>query len=51
VLELGSARPSDLEKVCGMPRDKAEKMLETLWRRRLVIRQESGYFPVRRTVQ
>jgi hypothetical protein len=51
VCELGSARPAELADACGMPRDRAEKTLETLWRRRLVIRQETGYFPVRRTVQ
>jgi hypothetical protein len=34
-----------------MPADKAAQTLETLWRRRLVIRQESGYFPLRGTIQ
>jgi hypothetical protein len=47
ICELGSARPSDLADATGMPADKAERTLETLWRRRLVIRQESGYFPLR----
>ena len=47
VCELGYAMPSDLADATGMPRDQAETTLDTLWRRRLVIRQESGYFPVR----
>lgn len=47
ICELGSARPADLADAFGIPADKAERTLETLWRRRLVIRQESGYFPVR----
>jgi len=47
ICELGSARPADLADATGMAPDKAERMLETLWRRRLVIRQESGYFPLR----
>ena len=51
VCELGSALPADVADACGMPPEEAEKTLETLWRRRLVIRQESGYSPVRRTVQ
>ena len=47
VCELGSARAAELADATGIPADTAERMLETLWRRRLVIRQESGYFPVR----
>jgi hypothetical protein len=47
ICEMGSARPADLADACGMATDKAERTLDTLWRRRLVIRQESGYFPVR----
>jgi hypothetical protein len=47
ICEMGSARPDDLADAIGMPRDRAASTLETLWRRRLVIRQESGYFPVR----
>lgn len=50
ICELGSARPDDLADAFGMPREKAASTLETLWRRRLVIRQESGYFPVRGAV-
>ena len=47
VCELGHAQPSDLATATGMAPDLAAKTLETLWRRRLVIRQEGGYFPVR----
>ena len=50
VCELGSARAAELADATGIPADKAEIMLQTLWRRRLVIRQESGYFPVRGAV-
>jgi hypothetical protein len=47
VCEMGSALPADLAAVAGISRETAERILETLWRRRLIIRQESGYFPVR----
>jgi len=47
ICEMGSALPADLAIATGVPRETAERLLETLWRRRLVIRQESGYFPVR----
>lgn len=47
ICELGSVRPCDLADATGVPAADAERTLETLWRRRLVIREESGYFPVR----
>ena len=47
ICELGSARPADLADAIGVPHDKAARTLDALWRRRLVIRQESGYVPVR----
>jgi DNA-binding IclR family transcriptional regulator len=47
ICEMGSARPADLADATGVPREAAERILEILWRRRLIIRQESGYFPVR----
>lgn len=47
VCEMGSALPADFAIATGVPREAAEKILETLWRRRLIIRQESGYCPVR----
>lgn len=51
ICELGGAAPADIALATGMPTDRAEKTLETLWRRRLVIRQETGYFPVRSIAQ
>ena len=47
ICELGHAQPADLADAIGVPREKAERTLDTLWRRRLVIRQEGGYVPVR----
>jgi hypothetical protein len=47
ICELGLARPSELADAIGVATENAERTLETLWRRRLVIRQESGYAPVR----
>lgn len=47
ISELGSMQPCDLADAVGVPADKAELTLETLWRRRLVIRQETGYSPLR----
>lgn len=47
ICELGSARASELADAIGVPTENAARTLETLWRRRLVIRQESGYVPVR----
>lgn len=51
IREMGSTRPADLANATGMPAEKAEHTLETLWHRRLVIRQESGYFPLRGGVE
>lgn len=51
ICEMGSALPADLAAAMGVPADKAAQTLETLWRRRLVIRQESVYFPLRSTIQ
>ncbi|MDQ3242313.1 MAG: hypothetical protein M3Q09_01080 [Gemmatimonadota bacterium] len=47
--QLGSAWPSDVADATGMLPECAERTLEKLWRRRLVIRQESGYVPLRRS--
>ena len=47
ICEMGSARAADLAIAIGVPADSAARTLDTLWRRRLVIRQEGGYFPVR----
>ena len=51
ICELGNAQASEFAEATGVPCEEAEKTLETLWRRRLVIRQETGYTPVRRVVQ
>ncbi len=47
ICELGITRPAELAVAIGIPADAAEKTLEMLWRRRLVIRQDSGYVAVR----
>lgn len=47
VCELGSIQPAELALAIGVPADRAERTLEMLWRRRLVIRQESNYAAVR----
>ena len=47
IRDMGSARAADLADATGMPAERAARTLETLWQRRLVIRQESGYFPLR----
>lgn len=47
ICELGCVRAPDLAFATGVSTETAEHTLETLWRRRLVIRQESGYSPVR----
>lgn len=49
--QLGGARPADVATATGMLPEHAERTLETLWRRRLVIRQESGYVPLRSGVR
>lgn len=51
IAELGCAVAADIADATGMAPEKAAQTLETLWRRRLVIRQESGYFPVRGFIQ
>ncbi len=44
---LGNAGAVDVADATGMGYDRAAQMLETLWQRRLVIRQESGYIAIR----
>ena len=44
-------RPHDLldmmkARLAGLSRDEAERMLDTLWRRRLLIRHDNGYVAV-----
>ena len=47
ICELGSVLPSDLADAFGVPAVIAQHTLDLLWRRWLVIRQETGYVPVR----
>jgi len=44
---LGSAAPADVADAMGLPHALAAEMLETLWQRRLVIRQETRYLAIR----
>lgn len=44
---LGNARAAEVADATGMAHDRAAQMLDTLWQRRLVIRQESGYSAIR----
>jgi len=41
--QLGSADPSEVAVSAGISADHAERALQDLWRRRLVIREENGY--------
>jgi hypothetical protein len=43
---LGAAPASEFASAAGMQQDAAEQMLDTLWRRRLVIRYDGGYAAV-----
>lgn len=44
---LGNGKAEDVADATGMAHDDAARLLETLWQRRLVIRQESGYVAIR----
>ena len=44
---LGNAAPAEVAQATGMTQDVAARTLETLWQRRLVIRQPGGYFAIR----
>lgn len=46
ICKLGAARPDDLASETGMERDAAEKTLDALWRRGLVMRQDRAYSPL-----
>ncbi len=46
ISRLGAAEPADLVSETGMLADEAQKMLDSLWRKRLVIRQEAHYAAV-----
>ena len=44
--KLGAAPATEFASACGLADDAAEQILDTLWRRRLVIRYEGGYAAV-----
>ncbi len=44
--KLGAAPASEFASASGLTEDSAERMLDTLWRRRLVIRYDGGYAAV-----
>jgi DNA-binding MarR family transcriptional regulator len=46
ISQLGAGVSADVADAIGLSRDDAERMLDTLWRRRLVIRYEDGYVAV-----
>jgi DNA-binding MarR family transcriptional regulator len=46
ISQLGSGVSADVADAIGLSRDDAERMLDTLWRRRLVIRYDSAYVAV-----
>jgi hypothetical protein len=43
---LGAAPAAEFATAAGMSQDVADRMLDTLWRRRLVIRYDGGYAAV-----
>lgn len=46
ISQLGAGAVADVAEAIGLTRDAAERMLDTLWRRRLVIRYDDGYAAV-----
>jgi DNA-binding MarR family transcriptional regulator len=46
ISHLGAGASADVADAIGLSRDDAERMLDTLWRRRLVIRYDNGYVAV-----
>jgi hypothetical protein len=44
MLELGKAEAEDVASAAGLTTDRVKRSLDDLWRRRLVVRQEDGYF-------
>ena len=43
---LGAAPNEEFATAAGMTQDAADRMLDTLWRRRLLIRYDNGYVAV-----
>jgi hypothetical protein len=46
ISRLGAGASDDVAAAIGLSLDAAERMLDTLWRRRLVIRYDDGYVAV-----
>jgi hypothetical protein len=46
ICQLGAGVGADVANATGVSREEAERMLDTLWRRRLVIRHDHGYVAV-----
>ena len=46
ISHLGAGAVADVAEATGLTRDAAERMLDTLWRRRLLIRYDDGYVAV-----
>jgi hypothetical protein len=46
VSRLGAGASADVADATGLSREHAERMLDTLWRRRLLIRHDNGYVAV-----
>jgi hypothetical protein len=46
ICQLGAGASTDVADATGLSRDEAERMLDTLWRRRLLIRHDNGYVAV-----
>jgi hypothetical protein len=46
ISQLGAGAVADIAEATGLSRDAAERMLDTLWRRRLLIRYDDGYVAV-----
>jgi DNA-binding MarR family transcriptional regulator len=46
ISQLGAGAVADVAEATGLSSDAAERMLDTLWRRRLLIRYDDGYVAV-----
>jgi hypothetical protein len=46
ICQLGAGASTDVADATGLSREEAERMLDTLWRRRLLIRHDNGYVAV-----
>jgi hypothetical protein len=46
ICQLGAGASADVANATGVSREEAERMLDTLWRRRLLIRHDHGYVAV-----